>query len=190
LDIETSLWRSKMDNDKVDGVGVRLKCTKNALGVTHREIYTRMIWWEDVVGWRLWDPQVRRYSPTLVSEGLVIDGKQPLRVYEQRTKWDWDWSLIHLLLNLPAKYQRRLKEVGFDSPLKVEKPKGDVDCRVCCQAVGMKADEMLGWQEVGRKIHEDPVLMDRLRTALGIKRRAVMKGDYLNQLNAIAGELT
>lgn len=197
FDIEMSKWKQKIDTEPFEGVGVRLKCTKNALGVTGREILTRMIWWEDAVGWRPWDAEAGRFSELMCTEKEQAEARdakgrrvEPMPVYRQKTVWDWDWSTIHLLLNLPPKYKKRLKEVGFDEKMDTKSPKGDVDCQVCCRAAGMAKGEFKSFGEVGAMIREDPVLMDRLRTALMIKRRAVMKGDYLHQLDALAGELT
>ena len=190
FDFEMSIWKDKIETTDFDGRGVRIKCTKNALGVTGRSILTRMLWYDECIGYRPWDPAIQAYSRIIVPTKQVVEKREPLPVYRQKTEWDWDWATINLLLNLPPKYQERLKEVGFDSPLKAEKVKGDVDAAVCCRAVGMKKDEMKPFAEVGRMIREDPVLMDRLRTALSIKRRAVMKGDYLRQLDELAGELS
>lgn len=165
FEIETSIWKSKIDTTHFDGHGVRLKCMKNSFGASERSIKTRMLWWDEQIG--------------------VAENGDP--IYKQQTVWDWDWATITCLSTLPAKYTQRLKEIGFD--LSVKSPTADVECLANCQAAGMAKDEYLPFQEVGRLIRENEELTNRIRNALGIKRRAVLEGDYLEQLEGLKEEL-
>lgn len=165
FEIETSCWRNKIDTTEFDGMGIRLTCQKNSFGVTGREIKTRMLWWDEQVG-------INEYD-------------QP--VYEQKTVWDWDWSTVTLLAELPNRYQQRLKDLDFNMTFK--SPKGDVDCMANCKALGMGKEDWLPFHEVGAMIRNNPEILELLRTALSIKRRALLQGDYLAQIDKLAKKL-
>ena len=157
----TSTWRGKIETEHFDGIGVRIECSKNSLGVTGRKIKTRMLWWYE------WDEDYEDHI--------------------QRTVWDWDWTTVTTLNELPNKWKNRLKERGF--VLKVKSPMADVECLANCRAVGMAKDEYLTFSEVGALIRQNEELSEEIRIALAIKRRALMEGDYLEQLNELTEEL-
>jgi len=162
FELEMGVWKSKISTADFDGRGIRITCVKNSFGETGRDIFTRMLWWDEETG----------------------DPDEP---YRQKTVWDWDWSTITTLINLPGKFKDRLKEAGFQ--LKVRSPKADVECMAQCRNVGMGKDDWEEFHTVGAMIREDHELVETLRTALGIKRRAMMKGDFLEQLDGLRDEL-
>jgi hypothetical protein len=133
--------------------------------VTGRKIKTRMLWWGEP------------------NDNPATSKREP---FKQKTIWDWGWSTVTTLSELPPKYKARLKAVDFD--LKVKAEKADVECMAHSTAAGMGKDEWLTFSEVGALIQSNPDLMSRIRGALGIKRRSVMAGDYLQQLEGIETE--
>ncbi len=160
FELETSCWKQKIDTAHFDGIGIRITCEKNSFGQTGRKIKTRMLWWDEQHGEDAYGP-----------------------VYRQKTVWDWDWSTINFLDDISPKSKQRLKEVGFD--LDTRSPAADMDCLARCRAVGMGKDDYLSFQEVGAMIRNNEDVCNRIRTALSIKRRAVMDGDYLDMLDVL-----
>jgi len=161
FELHTSVWREKIDTEGFDGVGVRIKCKKNGLGIKNRQVRTRMLWWEE------WNEE--------------------LEEYQQKTVWDWDWATTALLYDLPGKYKTRLKELDFD--IQFKSPDANVECFAQSKALGMGKDQWETFADVGKMIRENTEVMELLRTALFIKRRALMKGDYLEQLDTMLGEM-
>jgi len=164
FELETSIWREKIDTAHFDGQGVRIACAKNSFGDTGRRIKTRMLWWDEDVNEGQGEPE-----------------------YRQKTVWDWDWSTINFLNDLKPKLKQRLK--AHDIDLDCKSPTADVECYARCRAVGMGRDDYLPFNEVGAMIRQHPEVPDRIRAALSIKRRAVMQGDYLEQLGELEQDL-
>jgi hypothetical protein len=164
FELETSIWKEKIDTAHFDGTGVRISCEKNSFGVTGRKIKTRMLWWDEEIG---------------------EDQSGP--IYRQKTVFDWDWSTINFLNDLPPKYKARLKERDID--LDVKSPTADVECLARMKCLGMGTSDYLPWNEVGAMIRDNSDVMERIRNGLSIKRRAVMEGDYLEQLESLEDEL-
>lgn len=166
FELRTSVWKSKIDTSQFDGIGIRIHCAKNSFGVTGRKIKTRMLWWDEEIG---------QHPKT----------GQPL--YQRRTKWDWDWSTITTLNELPDKMKARLKKADFH--LAVKSPTADVECLAQSRTLGMGKDDWESFQVVGAMIRQNEDVKDLLRTALSIKRRALLRGDYLEQLDQLKQKL-
>lgn len=146
-----------------DGYPVEISCEKNSFGPTHRKIQTRIIWWEE---------------------------KQEDGSWKQKTVWDWDWSTVHLLDShiRGEKANPRLKANLAEIDFHLECPKrSDVENLAWSKSLGMKSEkEALPWCEIGALIRTNPELMDRLRKALRINARPLLKGDYLKQIEGLA----
>jgi hypothetical protein len=161
--------RRAQEEDRVRGLrGLpgRDLCEKNSFGPTHRTLQTRVLWWEEE------DAETGDWS--------------------QRTVWDWDWSTVHLLNNMMSgekanpRLKRKLKDIDFHLAC----PKvGDVENTAWSKSLGMKEGDAMSWSEVGALIRQDADLMNRLRSALRINRRPLMAGDYLRQIESMAGEM-
>jgi hypothetical protein len=163
LELETGVWKTKIDTAQFEGKGITLTCVNNALAPSGHRIKTRILWWNEQVG--------------------VDQNQNP--VYAQKTMWDWDWATVTFLHELDPKYKKRLKEVaGFT--LEVQSEKADIECMARSPALGMGKKEWLHFHEVGARIREDQDLCDKIRGALGIKRGGVLEGDYLEQLGNMA----
>jgi len=159
-ELEPSVVKSKIGSADWDGVQIRIRCRKNSMGPTHRQIETRMLWWEE-------------------------ENKETGE-WEQITVWDWDWATIKMLSTLKSRPAARLKDAGFH----LQTPKvSDVENTAWSSNLGMKAKDAKPWQEVGRMIREDDQLMETLRTCLSIKRRPLLDGDYLDQLESLRKDL-
>jgi len=149
-----------------EGVVVRMRCYKNSFGPTHRSIETRMLWWE-------------------VADERYPDPADP-RHWRQKTVWDWDWALVKLLVGLQGREKQRLESLGFH--IKALKT-SDVENRAWSATLGQKEKDAMPWSELGRLIQQDAKICDMLRSALGIKRRPLMAGDYLEQLQKLSERL-
>ncbi len=166
FELRTSVWKSRIDTARFDGIGVRIHCAKNSFGVTGRKIKTRMLWWDE-------------------EDGEHPKTGQPL--YKRRTMWDWDWSTVTMLSELPDKMKARLKKADFH--LAVKSPTADVECLAQSRTLGMGKDDWENFQTVGEMIRKSEDAKDLIRTALSIKRRAMLKGDYLQQLDQLKQKL-
>ena len=164
FEFTTELWRSKIDTEKFDGMGVRIKCSKNSIGPTGRFIKTRMLMWD---------------TPYEADDGSTA--------YKHTTRWDWDWATISMLNEMKPKYKARLKVAGFD--LTVNKPDADAECAARCKCLGMGDKDWLSWTEVGAMIRKNKKLSDQIRVALGIHKQAILKGDYLEQIDGMKDQL-
>jgi hypothetical protein len=159
-ELQTQVCRQKLQSASWDGVQVRIKCAKNSFGATWRQIETRMLWWEEQ--------------------------NKDTGDYEQVTIWDWDWAAIKMLSTLKGRPAANLKDIGFH----LATPKtSDVENTAWSRNLGMKAEDAVSWQEVGKMIREDRDLTDKIRTALSIKRRPYLQGDYLRQLEEMTEDL-
>jgi|JI10StandDraft_1071094.scaffolds.fasta_scaffold03520_3 RecA/RadA recombinase len=150
FELSNSVWKSQFRNSQFEGIGVKIKCTKNSFGPTHRQIKTRFIWWQDK------DPDT----------GETV----------QRHLWDWNWAICELLNSPSDYYKKRLKQ--HDLVIKCKAPTADIECMANFPAIGMGKNEYLPFQEVGELIHQDEEVCDRIREALIIKRRYVLDKPY------------
>ena len=148
FEIHNSVWKSGYNNTQFEGVGITLKCVKNSFGPTGRRARTRFIWWQEE------DPET----------GNVIEHKL----------WDWNWAICDLFVNTTNLNKKRLKD--RDLILNVKAPTADIECMANMPALGMGKNEYLTFQEVGQMIHENEEISNRIRDALGIKRRYVLDG--------------
>lgn len=149
-----------------EGVPISISCEKNSFGPTHRQIQTRLLWWDE------------KHPET---------GK-----YVQKTVWDWDWSTVHMLNSLmrgeksSPRIKAKLADIGFH----LECPtSSDIENSAWSKTLGMKASDATQWTEVGAMIREDKKLLDNLRDCLGITRRPLLAGDYLSQIDELASEM-
>jgi hypothetical protein len=156
----------RIQSANFEGITLQLSCEKNSFGPTGRKAQTRMLWWHE------------KDDKT----GVVF----------QKTVWDWDWSTVHMLNNLMhgeggSTYLRnRLKDIDFhiDCP-----SSSDVENSAWSKSLGMKKEDAMEWSALGAMIREDDGLMVKLRDALGITRRPILEGDYLEQLEKIAEDV-
>jgi RecA/RadA recombinase len=144
-----------------EGEQFRIKCTKNSFGATWREIECRKLWWEEQ------DPNTG--------------------AWRQVTRFDWDWATIKMLSTLKGRAAAKLKAAEFH----LATPRtSDVENCAWSRNLGMKkAEDALPWSEVGAMIRKDTELMELLRDALSIKRRPLLDGDYLQQLDEMRKDL-
>ena len=163
-EIRNEVWKSKINTANFDGIGIRMRCSKNALGETGKSIRTRMIWWDDEIG--------------VNQKGLPI--------YHTKYKWDWNWATVNMLYELDEKFKKRLKRQGF--VLNVKSPTADVECEAQCDALGM-GKEFASWNRVGGLIHSNPEIMAMLRNELRIIHRPIMQGNYIEQIDSLRGDL-
>jgi hypothetical protein len=159
FELETSVVKTTIECAQFTGKAIRIKCFKNSFGTSHRQIITRMLWWEEE------DENGRLY---------------------QKTVWDWDWSTIHLLSNIKGRCLSRLKDSGFhiDTPRT-----SDIENLAWSRTLGMTKADARPWHEVGAMIRQDKNLMSTLRKCLGIKNRPLLQGDYLDQLDEMTEDL-
>lgn len=157
--------KKKIQCKQFEGVSLELSCEKNSFGATGRRAETRLIWWHEED-----------------ENGAMV----------QRTQWDWDWATVRLLdrllrgENQSTYYRDRLKDIGFH----LECPEqGDADNKAWSKSLGMTAKDAKSWSEVGRDIRDDEELLAKLRDALGIARRPILRGDYSEQAAALARKL-
>jgi RecA/RadA recombinase len=138
-----------------DGVRVKIKVYKNSLGITGRQIYVNLRWWQED------DPE---------KEGG----------WRQVTQWDWDEATVELLAGergLPAEEKVRIRGIlDLSASTKTRKASS--------KRIGVSKDNPVSWSEMGRLIHENTEVMQELRRAFGIKMRNVFRPgeDYLEQL--------
>lgn len=159
FELETSVVKTKIESSQWTGKVIKIKCFKNSLGTSHRQIVTRMLWWDEE------DDQGNDF---------------------QRTVWDWDWATVHLLSNVAGRTRSRLKDVGFH----IDTPKtSDVENVAWSRSLGMTKADARPWHEVGAMIRSDETLLNQLRKCLSIKRRPLLRGDYLDQLDELTEEL-
>jgi len=167
FELEMRKTKQRIACEQFDGFQVDITCQKNSLGVTHRSITTRVLWWEEP------------------------DPANPAE-WKQKTVWDWDWSTIHLLHSIlhvkgaNPKLKKNLLEADFhlDCP-----SVSDIENRAWSKTLGMTKDDALPWNEVGAMIRQNAEVTNRLRHALRVKRRALLAGDYLSRQTELAGEM-
>lgn len=167
FELEMRKTKSKIQAEAFDGFQVDITCMKNSLGPTHRNITTRVLWWEEP------DPE----DPTQ---------------WKQKTVWDWDWSTVRLLYEIlhVKGANPKLKKNLIDSGFHLDCPSvSDVENRAWSKTLGMTKDDALPWNEVGEMIRKNQEVTDMLRHALRIKRRALLAGDYLSRQTELAGEM-
>jgi RecA/RadA recombinase len=136
----------------------RISCTKNSFGATWRQMECRKLWWEEQ------DEETGQWR--------------------QVTRFDWDWATIKMLSTLQGRAKSKLADAGFH----IATPKvSDVQNTAWSKNLGMTQKDAVfpeaSWANVGRMIAEDESLMNLIRDALGIKRRPLLHGDYMSQLD-------
>lgn len=158
--------KKKIECAEFEGFPVEISCEKNSFGPTHRKIQTRVLWTEE----------------------RSEDGKS----WRQVTRWDWDWSTIHLLYNqmhgdrANPKLKKSLKDCDFH----LECPgTSEIENSAWSKNLGMTKKDARPWTEVGAMIREDGALMDMLRDALFINRRPILDGDYKAQIKEMKKKL-
>jgi RecA/RadA recombinase len=157
FELETRVRKSKIQCSDWEGRVISLKCYKNSFGPTGREAWTRVLWWDEY--------------------------NEEKNEYEQKTIWDWGWATTRLLSTVKGMEAARLKDMNFH----IATPKvSDVENKAWSKTLGMKESDAVSWTEMGEMIHRDEDLMRKLRVALGIKRRPLLAGDYLEQLQEIS----
>lgn len=159
----------KIDTVDFEGFHVEFEIMKNSLGGKNRRIRTRVLWWyeEDEHG-----------------------------ELKQRSVFDWDWTTVRLLADMlhgkDSRYtsthlRNLLKKIGFH--IEITRA-GDADNLAWSRNLGMKENTALPWHEVGAMIRQDEALLNRLRWALRIHTRPILAGDYLEQRNKLASEMS
>lgn len=154
-----------------EGDYVTIRCAESSFGPDRRQIKTRVLWWEE--------PD---------DNGRFI----------QKTVWDWDWAttnLLHTILkgdeksgNYNVRFRHLLKQDGFHMEFKGD-PKS-LGASAWSKTLGVTDKDPLSWREMGALIRETPEAVERLRNCLRIFRRPWLEGDYLEQLNKLAGDIT
>jgi RecA/RadA recombinase len=150
FELRTSIWKTRFQNSKFEGVGVRISCAKNSFGPTGRRIKTRFLWW------------VREDPETGEPQDVFL--------------WDWNWALCTLLHEMDGILKQRL--LDRDLRIQCKSPAADLECLANFRAIGMGKDEYLPFQEVGQLIQENEEVCGRIRDALNIKRRYWLDCDY------------
>lgn len=159
-ELETKVRKGKIQCSEWEGKVLSLKCYKNSFGPTGREAWTRVLWWDEL------NPETGEY--------------------EQKTVWDWGWSTVRLLSTVKGMEAARLKDMGFH----IATPRtSDVENKAWSKYFGMKEADAVSWTELGDMIHRDEQLMRKLRIALGIKKRPLLAGDYLQQLETLTKDI-
>lgn len=149
------------------GFEVQISCEKNSFGPTHRAIRTRILWWEE---------------PDPAHPGQ----------FKQKTVFDWDWSTVNLLYQIlevsekNVRLRQALKAEGFD--MDFASPTA-ANPTAWSKFLGVKKDDGMTWSEMGALIRQKPDVLDTLRRALRIRRRAILAGDYYDQMKVMAEDL-
>jgi hypothetical protein len=146
--------RGKISSVNFDGRYVQLKVFKNSMGMDGRSIIVPIRWWQED------DPNV---------EGG----------WRQVTKWDWNSATVALLggeYGLTNEEKSRVKDV-----LDLHMPN---KAKAYSKTLGIKPEQALPLEDVGRMIHENEEVMRGVRRALGVKMRTVFTAgtDYMEQL--------
>jgi hypothetical protein len=155
----------KVESQDFEGFQVDISCEKNSFGPTHRQIRARVLWWEEP--------------------------DEETGDYKQKTVWDWDWSTTHLLFSIlngdrNVRLRKNLKDAGFHMEFKSPTA---LSASAWSKTLGVSEKEALPWNEMGALIRQTPQVQDMLRQALRIKRRPLLQGDYLEQMDKLAEEL-
>lgn len=159
--------KKKIQCQEYEGYPVALTCWKNSFGPGQRRIQTRILWYYEV------DPDTGDF--------------------EQKTVWDWDWSTVWLLNNILQgdKADPLLRKSLQDAEIHINCPtNSDIENTAWSKTLGMKKGDALSWTEVGAMFRKNRKLMRRIKNALFINRRAVLAGEYLDQLDALLEDLS
>jgi hypothetical protein len=160
FEFQMEMRKQKLKAVDWEGKQLRINCVKNSFGPHPRSIETRMRWREEE------DPD---------RPGCWI----------QRTVWDWDWALIHLLGVHLTEGHRAATLKANDVHVRVTKA-SDVDNMAWSASLGMKEADAMPWSELGAAIRADAALVKRIRTALAINTRPLLAGDYSSQIEELA----
>jgi hypothetical protein len=165
FELETKVRKSDIECADWKGRVINIKCWKNSYGDTYRDADTRILWWQE-----------------LDEEATEQTGAQ---VWRQRTVWDWHWATVKLLTSLQGREKQRLDAVMHIKATKTS----DVENAAYSSTLGMKEKDAVPWSELGAMIAADSKLMNEIRGALAIKRRPLLQGDYLVQMNDLTEKL-
>jgi hypothetical protein len=160
LELEMRPFKDKIKCLQWEGAVIKIKTVRNSFGPGRRDILTRILWHYEN------DPET----------GALI----------QRTAWDWNWALINLLLSADGSEKERLSEVIHVT----QTATGPATNAAYSKTLGMKADNAIPWSDLGAKIMAIPELVEKIRRALCIVRRPLLKGDYLRQLGDLQEKMT
>lgn len=141
------------ENTKFEGYNAKLSMRKNSM-MPEREIHTRI---------------------------LTADVKTDAG-YEVRTWFDWNWSLVKLLVDVKGRIKTRLENEGISV---VAHKASDVQNTAHCLAIGVKAEHAVSWSTLGHMLHADETIREKLRMCLGISNRHVLSGDFRKQQTAL-----
>lgn len=160
----------KINCTEFEGRFIDITCAESSFGADGRRIRTRVRWWEEP------DDSNR---------------------FVQKTEWDWDWAttnLLHAILkgddkgNNYVRYRKKLKDLDFH--MDFTGTSATINATAWSKTLGVTKDDPLSWKDMGALIRETPAVVELLRNGLCIHRRPWLEGDYLEQLNALAGEIT
>ncbi len=161
FELEMSVVKSELKCADWDGKVLQIRNYKNSFGPDQRRIQVRIIWWNEP------DPE----------------SKEPGAV-RQVTRWDWDWAttrMIFDILKAGGKLADKLKGVmHFATPSTAE-----ILGTAYSSTLKMKPADAVSWTEFGAMVNSNEKLKDAIRSALGIKRRPWLEGDYVNQLESL-----
>lgn len=150
---------SPINTANASGFHVSLKCYKNSLGIQNRNIFVRVLWWNQML---------------------------PGGGFKQVTVWDWDWATVKLLWHLVegegrnlSMLRQALKNIGFH--LKCPRV-GEVENTAWSASLGMREKDAMPWHELGRLIVSDKKLLTSLQDALGLHAFQTFQGDYSKQI--------
>ena len=150
IELRNSVWKSSIRCSDFEGIGIKIRCSKNSFGPPRRSALTRFLWKIEI------DEQTG----------------EPI----ERYWWDWDWSICTLLDTVTGVDKEQLKR--YDINITTKSPKADVECLANLPALGMGKSEFLPFVEVGKMIHANEEVKDRIRAALRIKRRPILREGY------------
>jgi hypothetical protein len=118
----------------------------------------------------------------IVSRILTADIRLDNGEYQTMTWFDWDWALVKLLIELKGRLKIRLEMEGIKIGMKTSSPLLN---SAYCEAVGVPEDAPVSWSKLGRMLHENIEIRDKLRRCLGISMRHVLEGDFRKQQSSL-----
>jgi hypothetical protein len=159
-ELETSVRKSKIESKDWEGRIIQIKCEKNSFGPTGRKVDTRLLWGDEF--------------------------NEETGKWERWATWDWHWATIKMLTTFEGRIAAALKRE--DIHVKAEAT-GDATATAWSATLGMKAKDAVPWDELGIMIAQNEEMKNRIRTALSIKRRPLLEGDYLKLIEGLRENL-
>jgi hypothetical protein len=160
FELEMAVRKSHIQCAAWEGRVLSLRCQENSFGPDGRRIDTRLLW---------------NYEP---------DPEVPGRV-RQVSMFDWHWATVDMLTKLQGRDAAALEDVFHIKAL----TSSDVENTCWSSTMKVPAKSPLSWNDMGQAISKSPVVMESIRNALGIKRRALLAGSYLTQLAGLTSKL-